>query len=404
MTLKQRKKQLIQKINSDTDRLLYELKSIGVDPYAYRLIDKGISFNIKLYSISCVQANIIKQEAIASGIDTAVAKGSVSCSLESTDALILGSISGIKKLIQRLKKQPFGLSEISKSIELILNQNLMPTFKSKDILFNFKNPLIMGILNITPDSFSDGGKYQTNDKIKIKLDEFDTFNVDIVDIGGESSRPGAKPISTTEEIDRIMPAVEMALAQKMFVSVDTCKSKVAQCVLAAGVHIINDISGIKNSTKIASLCATYNAGLCLMHTKGTPEMMQINPQYDNIICEIYDYFDKSISTALSLGLEKENIIIDPGFGFGKTLQNNYDILKNINEFKTFGLPVLAGVSRKSMIGKVTGEEVQDRIISSKIIETLALHNGANIIRTHDVKEAEVMIKLWKQYSSSHDAN
>lgn len=394
----QRTTPLIQKINSDKGRLLHELKSIGVDPYAYRLFEKGTSCNLKLSSLTCAQANILKQEAIASGIDAAVAKGTINCSIDATDALIVGSLSGVQKLAKRLKRQPFKLADISNKIEDIIQQTIPPQLTARGFSFDCQSPLIMGILNVTPDSFSDGGQFMHVDQLKSKLSEFNQCNVNIVDIGGESSRPGAESISVSEEIERIKPAVNMALDKGFCVSVDTCKPDVANYALQAGVHIINDVTGLENSTDIATLCAEYDAGLCLMHMQGSPSTMQINPLYDNIIYEICSFFDTAISKALVAGVKERNIILDPGFGFGKTLQDNYYILKNINEFNVFGLPILAGVSRKSMIGKVTDEDEQNRVTSSKIIETLALNNGANIIRTHDVIEASNMVKLFQNYT------
>ncbi len=394
-----KKKTKIQKISNDKKRLLEELEIIGVDPYAYKLVDKGVNLNLKLSSLSCGQANIIKQEALACGMDAAVAKGTINCSVDKTDVLILGNYHSIKKLTTRLSVQPFGLKEIAEEISYFLFEKNYNCLELKNNFFDLKEPLIMGILNITPDSFSDGGKYTDKNSITERLEYFKKNKVDIVDIGGESSRPGAKPVSVEEEINRISLAVEFALSMGFVVSVDTYKPMVAKHVLQQGVHVINDISGLQNSVEIAELCAEFNSAICLMHMKGTPDTMQNNPSYNHIIDEIYDFLYCSVEKAVNAGVNSKSIIIDPGFGFGKTLEDNYFILNYLEEFKSLKCPLLAGVSRKSMIGKITDETPDERILSSKLVEILALTNGADIIRTHDVAEACIMKKIFKKYNS-----
>ena len=396
---KKKTKTKLQKISNDKQRLRKELELIGVDPYAYRLIDKGVSLNIKLSSLSCGQANIIKQEALACGMDAAVARGTVNCSVNETDVLMLGNINSFKKLVKKLSIQPFGLNEIAEDISYFLFEQNYNYLKVKNIFLDLKEPLIMGILNTTPDSFSDGGKYIDKTSIEKRLIHFKENNVNLVDIGGESSRPGAKPVSVDEEIKRIDEAVEIALSMDMIVSVDTYKPQVAEYVLKKGVHIINDITGLKNSVEVAELCAKYNAGICLMHMQGTPETMQNNPKYDNVIKNIYDFLYDSVEKAKEAGINFDGIIIDPGFGFGKTLENNYYILNYLDEFLSLKCPILSGVSRKSMIGKITEESPEERILSSKLVEILTLIKGANIIRTHDVAEANKMLKIYNKYVS-----
>jgi dihydropteroate synthase len=389
----------LQKISNDKNRLLEELKSIGVDEYAYRLADKGICLNIKLSSLSCGQANIIKQEALSCGIDAAVSRGTVNCSVENTDVLILGNVASLKKLIDKLSVQPFGLENIANLIQEAVFSQKSEYLKLKNKCYDLNEPLIMGILNTTPDSFSDGGKYIDKISIQNRLEYFKNNDVDIVDIGGESSRPGAKSISVQEEINRIEFAVDLALSMKMIVSVDTYKPEVAEYVLEKGVHLINDITGLNNSDKIAKLCKKYEAGICLMHMKGTPDIMQNNPIYENIIDDIYGFLSGAVNKALDSGINLDSIIIDPGFGFGKTLEDNYYILNFLDEFKSLHCPLLAGVSRKSMIGKVTDEIPEDRVLSSKIVEMMSLLKGADIIRTHDVYEANIMKKIFNKYNS-----
>ncbi len=244
---------------------------------------------------------------------------------------------------------------------------------------------IMGVLNVTPDSFSDGGMYLDPDRAAQHAKNLAAEGADIIDIGGESSRPGAKSITPQEEIDRIMPVIRAVKALvSVPISVDTYKSEVARLALLEGASIVNDISGLKSDPKMASVIAELDAGVVLMHMKGTPKDMQSGPEYGNVIEEIYEYLSKSIDLAITAGIDKDKIIIDPGIGFGKTLEHNLLILKELEKFKKLKKPILIGTSRKSFIGKITGAETGDRLMGTAASCALAIINGANIIRVHNV--------------------
>ena len=257
-----------------------------------------------------------------------------------------------------------------------------------------KKSLIMGILNVTSDSFSDGGVFFDEAKAVARAVQMAEEGADIIDIGGESTRPGAAKVDAKEEIKRILPVIKKIVKKvKIPVSVDTYKCEVAEAALGEGAAIINDISGLRFSPVIAGLTAKAKAGLILMHMKGTPSNMQEDPKYNNVVSEIKSYLKESIKIALKAGNKKESIIIDPGIGFGKTLEHNLIILKNLREFVKLGYPVMVGISRKSFIGKILKTESNMRLEGSLAAAVLAVKEGASIIRAHDIKETVRALKV-----------
>ena len=253
---------------------------------------------------------------------------------------------------------------------------------------------LMGVLNVTPDSFSDGGKFfKLEEAIKqgLKLAE---EGADIIDVGGESTRPGSEPVPIEEELHRVIPVIEkLSNMIQVPISIDTYKSKVAKDALDSGALMVNDISGLRFDPEMKEVVAKYNVPVVLMHIKGTPKNMQENPQYDNLMEEIRTYLLESIEIARESGIDEDKIIIDPGIGFGKTLDDNLKILKNLSEFKNLGRPVMIGVSRKSFIGRILDLSVDERLEGSLASMAVAIMNGANILRVHDVKESKRVVKL-----------
>lgn len=248
-----------------------------------------------------------------------------------------------------------------------------------------KRPLIMGILNVTPDSFSDGGKFislRTGYNHAIKMIE---EGADIIDIGGESTRPFSNPVSVREELDRIIPILKKIRSKSdITISIDTTKAKVAKEALLNGANIINDISGFSFDNQMINVAQQFNCPIVLMHIKGDPKTMQINPSYENVVNEIKDYFVSKINFLKQSGITKNNIILDPGIGFGKSVKDNFKILSNINEFVEMKYPILIGASRKSFIGKTLDTDVQNRLEGSLAANLFALQNGCHIFRVHDV--------------------
>lgn len=366
------------------------LKKIGVDAYGIRsMVPKTLHFNVLLESQPCHIANIIKQEMLALGGDAAIARGSVACSVEATDILIMGTEKQITRLSEKLKNQPFGLKKIAEDLSKAIShlhakQYVFRTSRRKMILG--ERTLIMGILNVTPDSFSDGGRFYETDRAVEQALKMEEDGADIIDIGGESTRPGSKPVSAAVEMKRVLPVID-ALKDKIRIpiSIDTQKAHVAYRAVEAGAEIINDISALNADKKMARTVGETQAGVILMHMRGRPRTMQKGDLfYDDLFGEIADYLQKSVQKALKAGVEKDQIILDPGIGFGKTFEDNYKIIQNLPQLKVLGFPLLIGPSRKSFIGKITGEEPQDRLEGTAAAVAAAILNGCHIVRVHDV--------------------
>ena len=251
-------------------------------------------------------------------------------------------------------------------------------------------PLIMGVLNVTPDSFFDGGKYSTRVKAVDHALRMAEDGADIIDVGGESSRPFSKPITIDEELRRVIPVVEgIRERSNIPISVDTCKARVAEESFCAGADMVNDISGLRYDPEMADTVTAAKAKVIIMHMKGTPETMQIDPSYDDVISEICAFFEERIRFAVTgKGIEQNNIILDPGIGFGKRVEDNLKIIKHINIFKKFNLPVLVGTSMKGFIGKITESTQRGRLEGTLASIAISVWNGANIVRVHDVKKAK----------------
>ena len=265
-----------------------------------------------------------------------------------------------------------------------------------------KRTIVMGILNVTPDSFSDGGEHFSLDKAVEHALLMEKEGADIIDIGGESTRPGAKATSLDEEINRIMPVIEQLVGKiNVPISIDTYKSKIARKALDIGVNMVNDITALQGDSLLANVVAEYDVPICLMHMKGNPRDMQINPTYDDVVKEIYDFLKERAEYAMFCDIKKENIIIDPGLGFGKRtgrgIEDNCEILNRLSELKDLGFPILVGPSRKTFIGNVCGGDkqlpVSERLVGSLAASCLAVRNGADIVRVHDVKETRRCVDL-----------
>ncbi|MBU3911844.1 MAG: dihydropteroate synthase [Candidatus Omnitrophica bacterium] len=253
---------------------------------------------------------------------------------------------------------------------------------------------VMGILNLTPDSFSGDGVYNDVGRALEEAERIIEEGADIIDIGGESTRPGAQPVSLEEEIKRVVPVVEkLAKKIKIPISVDTRKSEVALRALDKGASIINDITGLECDSRMTEVAVRYDAGIIIMHIKGEPQTMQEFPTYNNIIKEILKKLTDLVNRAEKNGVKKENIIVDPGIGFGKTLEHNLEILNNLSAFKVMDKPILVGASRKSFIGAILGAEPQERVWGTAASVAISINNGADIVRVHDVKEMKQVVRV-----------
>lgn len=268
-------------------------------------------------------------------------------------------------------------------------------YQKTDRLLDLSSPKIMGILNFTPDSFSDSGKFFTLDKALFQVEKMLNDGAEIIDIGGESTRPNAEIITLDEELNRVVPLVEAV--RKRFdclISVDSSKAEVFRQSAHAGADILNDIRALQEPNALDT-AAELGLPVCLMHMQGTPQTMQQQPDYEDVVEEVGDFLNQRILACLTAGIPKEHIILDVGFGFGKTVQHNYQLLKHLNVFAQSGYPVLAGLSRKSMIGAVLDKPVDQRVIGSVAGALLAVQNGAKILRVHDVAETADALKIWR---------
>lgn len=263
----------------------------------------------------------------------------------------------------------------------------------KGKLTDLTTPKIMGILNLTPDSFYDGGLYNNTDRALAQTEKMLLEGATFIDIGGASSKPGAVEISTDEELARVLPVIEEIhkTFPETIISIDTYRSDVAKLAVAAGAAMVNDISGGKLDAKMLKTVGALGVPYIAMHMQGTPQNMQEKPSYDNIMTDIRSFFAAKIDAAHKAGIH--DVIIDPGFGFGKTLEHNYSLLKNLSSIKMNGIPLLIGVSRKSMIYKLLQAEVTEALNGTTVLNTVALQQGAQILRVHDVKEAHQAVQL-----------
>jgi dihydropteroate synthase len=274
----------------------------------------------------------------------------------------------------------------------------------KDKFIDLSTPRVMGILNVTPDSFSDGGTFNILENGLVQADLMLSEGADIIDIGGESTRPGAQAVSVQQELDRVIPVIE-AMSQRFdtIISIDTSKAQVMTEAINAGASLINDVRALQESGALVA-AVEANVPVCLMHMQGQPRVMQQNPHYDDVVNDVMIFLQERISVCRDAGINVEQIIVDPGFGFGKSLEHNYQLLANFEEFHTLNVPVLAGMSRKSMIGNLLQREIGQRLAGNVAVATVAVQKGAQIIRVHDVKETVDAVKIVNMINACRNNN
>jgi len=256
-------------------------------------------------------------------------------------------------------------------------------FHCGNFQYDLARPLVMGIVNVTPDSFSDGGLHLQRDSALTRAHQLIAEGADILDIGGESTRPGAQPVSSQEELDRVLPVIEGLKGVPVPISIDTCKPEVMQAAIASGVQMVNDINALQDDAAMKAVAAG-NVAVCLMHKQGDPQTMQQQPHYQDVVAEVSSFLSVRISAAIAAGIGRDRIAIDPGFGFGKTLAHNLTLLRELKRLTELGVPILAGLSRKSMLGALTGRDAGLRLPASIAAALIAVQRGANILRVHDV--------------------
>jgi len=375
-----------------------EMLAVASDPTGIRLMAvKAVSRAVKLKRIRPPAANIIKQEMLSFGGEAANAYGAINHTVAATDILIFGTLKQFDLLIQKLKQHQFGLPRLAEEIATTLkNYDTLPKpMKIGNRKFEFgKRTYIMGILNVTSDSFSDGGKYFKLEQAIEQAKRLWEEGANIIDIGGESTRPGARPVSAAEEKKRILPVIERLTREtKILISVDTTKAEVAEAALSRGAQMVNDISGLHFDRRMAKVVAKFKVPVCIMHIKGRPRKMQANPAYSDLMLEILDYLGEGLEIAKKSGILPEQILVDPGIGFGKTIDHNLEIIRRLKELKILGRPIMMGTSRKSFIGKTLGLPVEERGAGTAASVAVSIMNGADFIRVHDVRQMARVAKM-----------
>lgn len=358
--------------------------------------DKVKIFPLLIKDIKSPAANALKQHLLSAGGDAVVARWVIDNSQNKSDVLLLGTARQYTKLLERLALQPWGLKELGKRIKDFLNtigpkRTISWEWPGKYLTLGDKT-LVMGILNITPDSFSDGGRFLDLNKAVNYAHEMAALGADIIDVGGESTRPGAIPLNSEEEIERVMPVLEVLQKELTIpVSLDTYKSRVAEAALRGGVHIINDVGGGKRDPDMAGVIAMYDAPVILMHNLG--EHSGDYKPYNDVTADVVDDLGESIGIYEKAGLSPHKIMIDPGIGFGKNREDNLKLIKQLECFKILNKPILLGASRKSFIGKVLDAEIGERLEGSLAVVSWAVQKGVDAVRVHDVKETVQTVRM-----------
>ena len=365
-------------MNLSESNIESELEKIGFDSsYKKMASDKFIYKNIKIFDLTPAQVNILKQTALSVGADCASHRDVITGSIKKSNAILGGSYSQIKKIAEKLKTQPFSLNSLS---ECLLEEIEQKSVKTK----------LIGILNVTPDSFSDGGIYYEPKSAIEHAYKLIQDGADIIDIGAESTRPFSEEIYAEEQIQRLKPVLSALNDINIPISIDTRNAKVADFALNNGATIINDVSGLDYDERMAGVALKYNAAVIIQHSKGTPQDMQINPKYNDVVEEVYLNLYEKIKFAQSKGIEK--IIADIGIGFGKTKEDNFKLLNRIDDFKSLNLPLMVGISRKSLLGITDNNNDLKDTLSLALSYPLIL-KGVDYLRVHNVKLHKQLLNL-----------
>lgn len=373
----------------DQDKIRELLNQIGCDSRGIEIMaPKAKHLLVYADELDPRAANILKQEFLSSGGETAVSWGTLDISTERSEVLMMGTLAQFKKVEKKLEEQPFDLPRLAEEI----NNAIESHSKSTSLPWDGEPCQVMGILNVTPDSFHDGGKYSREEDAVERALEMEEKGADMIDIGGESTRPGSERISAEEELERVIPVIQdVAPEVDIPISIDTYKPEVAEKAVKAGADLINDVFGLRQEG-MPEMVGKLDVPVIIMHMQGEPKNMQKNPEYDEVVGDICSFFYERVEVAKEAGVKEENIIIDPGIGFGKTLEDNLEILARLDEFNSLGYPVLLGASRKSFLGEILGESSENRLSGSLATAALAVEKNISILRVHDVAETVDVVK------------
>ena len=352
---------------------------------------KMVSRVVRVDNVDTKAANILKQNMLSIGGEVSLPREVFDYGGVKVSAVISGNLKHYKLLIAKLKRQPFGLKALAVELEELLRSSLVEAGRTLQLGDNeydlSERTLVMGVVNVTPDSFSDGGRFfdaRAAIEHALRLEE---EGADILDIGGESTRPGSDFITLDEELRRVMPVIEKVRERATVpLSIDTTKAEVARQALQAGCAMVNDISAMRLDPEMIPLVVSKDVPFCLMHMQGMPKDMQIEPHYDDVVGEIAAFLRERAEAAVDAGADPGRIMVDPGIGFGKNLQHNLEIIRRLNELRSLGYAVVLGTSRKSFIGRILDLPEDERVEGTAASVALGIANGADIVRVHDVKE------------------
>jgi len=374
---------IVEKLSNKIDIQKF-LKELGVDGGGVNILaSKSEIHLVHIKELSVGGANILKQDALSIGADLAVPRGTVLALKPKVDVLLIASTRHLEILAKKELAQPFGLKELADKLKQFTKIQKPKTVE------------IMGVLNANDDSFFSKSRLNKQEALE-RIESMIAEGANIIDLGGVSSAPNSALVTVQEELSRVEPIFELIKEKKLYekvdFSIDSYEPKVIESALKAGFTIVNDITGLAND-EVCRLCAKYNATAVIMHMQGTPQTMQKSPHYENLLSEVYAFFQERVAKAEHFGIN--NIILDIGLGFGKTLEDNLMLLKNLEHFLSLDKPLLVGASRKSMIDKITPTKIEDRLAGTLTLHQEALQNGAQILRVHDVKEHYQLMKIFQ---------
>ncbi len=363
---------------------------MGVDPVGIDIMEgKSRHHLIRLDDVDLRAALILKQDMLSLGGEAALCREAAGLAIRKTPVLLMGTTRQMRGLVSKLWEQPFKLADLSRSIEELLDtidNGSRYVVRGQDLLSGGRKAVV-GILNVTEDSFSDGGKYAERESAVARGIEMAAQGADIIDVGGESTRPGARPVNAKEEMEKVIPVIRDLVAEGVnSISVDTTRSEVAEKAIQEGACILNDISGMTFDPRMLHVAAASEASVILMHTRGRPETMQDDLVYDDLMGEVCSYLEGAMDLAMGEGIPAERICLDPGIGFGKSLEQNLELISRIGELRSLGAAVMVGASRKSFIGRLTGADVEHRMPGSIGAAVAAAMKGADMVRVHDIVE------------------
>jgi dihydropteroate synthase len=380
----------IQDITELEKNSLNILKELDVDKGGHSILSRKMkTYLLYISDLNVFGANILKQDALSIGADLAVPKDTITCSVKKVDAVLIATYRQLETLSKKELAQPFGLKDVAKELK-----NFLKAYKYQDF-----DPTLMGVMNINSNSFFEDSRFLESESLET-AEKMIIDGAKIIDIGAVSTQPNSPNVSEDEEFQRIKGVIDVFYAQKIYekveLSIDSFTPKIIDYALSHGFSIANDVTGLRND-EVAKVVAKNGGKVIIMHMQGVPATMHNNPEYSDVVREVYRYFQEMIEKGKRFGIKEDNMILDVGIGFGKTLNHNIALLQSLKTFATFGLPLLVGVSRKSLINHIIPTPIKERLPGTLALHQKALENGASILRVHDVREHRQMIEIWKAF-------